>query len=295
MIPNKSNKTLVAEVPYSSINVQGYDIPYYTVPQCYCDAFIGSDYDDSKFPFFLTGTTERFPIFIKVLTTFQSTAPYLRVTSVKSGSTVYGVSMQSMGTYNGFSYWYEYIDEVPYHTEVTDLYYEINIYPSSSSTSPLFTSWAKQVIPSTVDKYIYFAYNNYEGGRKNGFDWSDWASTSGFRYMVVGGVKPAGHTFDIQQTTFRNQRYDPSILSANSRDIWTITVGDGRGVPEYVGTYINRILACDTVYINGRKVVRSGDVVPQPIEVGGSSPFVNYTFDVEIIPTEPTSYSPNTF
>jgi len=150
------------------------------------------------------------------------------------------------------------------------------------------------------DQYLTFNYDNADGDRL-GFPFTDMrskffeVSSSGLMYTVAGGVQTGATEFATDQTFFRDQRYRPNTLSANNTKTLTLTIGSPKGVPEYVGEIINNILSCDTVFLNGKRITRAEGSVPEVIPIAKSYPYVNFSVDVEIIPTQTNVFNVHSF
>ena len=113
----------------------------------------------------------------------------------------------------------------------------------------------------------------------------------GFTFTAFGGIQIGATKCAVEREAFRDQRYTPKQLSANVVKTATLTVGSARGVPENVGEIINNILCCDTIYLNGKRIARSGDSVPEPVTIAKGYPYVNFSVDIEYINTNPDDVS----
>ena len=110
-------------------------------------------------------------------------------------------------------------------------------------------------------------------------------------FTTFGGIQTGATKCTVEREVFRDQRYIPKQLSANVVKTATLTIGGARGVPENVGEIINNILCCDTIYLNGKRIARSGDSVPEPVTIAKGYPYVNFSVDIEYINTNPDDVS----
>lgn len=75
-------------------------------------------------------------------------------------------------------------------------------------------------------------------------------------------------------TTFIDQPQDIDLLNAIPYDTWTLEVGRGSGIPDYIRQKIDRVLLYDTVFIDGDQYSRDADA----------------QWDVQTFPGEPKAY-----
>lgn len=71
-------------------------------------------------------------------------------------------------------------------------------------------------------------------------------------------LRVEGLVFDmqpkLQSTSFQDQNFNTSLLSAQAYRGWTFFIGgNGEAVPEYVIDKINHILSCDELFIDGKR------------------------------------------
>lgn len=121
------------------------------------------------------------------------------------------------------------------------------------------------------------AFNTYFG---NGFT---------FSLRVPVGFKSTSIKNRIENETFRNQNQELKMLYSAPYTTKTMIIGDGLGVPTWMGTLFNSIFCLSDVTIDGVKYVRSDDSVPEMQGGIDGYPLHIYTMEVEQVETKPTT------
>lgn len=70
-------------------------------------------------------------------------------------------------------------------------------------------------------------------------------------YRVEGCIKlktPAS-----KDSSYQDQTFDETLLQSTPYNVYELTIGDSRGVPDAVIDTVNRLLSCDTLSIDGRR------------------------------------------
>ncbi len=102
-----------------------------------------------------------------------------------------------------------------------------------------------------------------------------------FYFRVEGIFLPSERTFDVEDETFRDQRYTLTQLSALPYSKQTLTIGGGYGVPYWVAEKINLILSMTDVTINGIPFVRSEGASPELTQLHNDYPMFVYKIELE--------------
>lgn len=98
-----------------------------------------------------------------------------------------------------------------------------------------------------------------------------------FSFRVEGGI----HSYQpgSNDVVFEDEPANLVRLSATPFDAFKLTIGDGGGVPDWVGKMVNRILACDTVLIDGKQFVKA-DNAKWEIKAEENNPLKGWTTDI---------------
>jgi hypothetical protein len=102
-----------------------------------------------------------------------------------------------------------------------------------------------------------------------------------FNLRVEGGIYPGDKTQALNNEVFRDQRFMPYQTAAESYEVSVLTVGTGRGVPQWVGNKINSIFKLSDVYVDGVRTVRNESSVPELIQAGTRYPLYVFKLNVE--------------
>lgn len=296
MIPDITNRRLISELPYTAININGFNIPYYSTPTCVTDLVfpnIASEIVAGTIipPYWYDAQSKYYPISMKFHVSLGVSAPRVIINRVSQyGDVQEQISNRvASNLYNDGTYYYSLINVLVPNPDDTNQIYEINLTNGSGTDAIVYSkSWFKCADVTKFDKYLAFNYTS--SVRRNGFPFNRLTLDLGLWYVVEGGIKTGAYSYGVEQTTFRDQRYNPKILTSNARKYATLTIGGINGVPEYVGEYINNIFSCETVFVNGMQCVRSGDSTPTATPIGIDSPNVTLEIDVELIPNDPHVY-----
>lgn len=110
-----------------------------------------------------------------------------------------------------------------------------------------------------------------------------------FSLRVPVGFKSTSIKNRIENETFRNQNQELKMLYSAPYTTKTMIIGDGLGVPTWMGTLFNSIFCLSDVTIDGVKYVRSDDSVPEMQGGIDGYPLHIYTMEVEQVETKPTT------
>ena len=103
-----------------------------------------------------------------------------------------------------------------------------------------------------------------------------------FNFRIDGGIYPGDAQQALFNETFRDQRINPHQTTAEAYKIDTLTIGQPRGVPAWVGNKINHIFNVSDVYLNGNEIVRNENSIPEIIAVGDNYPLYVFKLKVEL-------------
>lgn len=96
-----------------------------------------------------------------------------------------------------------------------------------------------------------------------------------------GGFIPKENTYEADDEYFRDQNYVGHLTSSFPYFKQKLTIGDGFGVPEWVGLKLNAIFSLSDVKINDAPYKRSDGAVPERVDLGDYYPFSVWKLDVE--------------
>lgn len=102
-----------------------------------------------------------------------------------------------------------------------------------------------------------------------------------FYLRLPVGYKSTSYTEQIESETFRNQNQELKMLYAYPYRQKSLIIGCGLGVPTWVGRLLNYIFCLSNVSIEGERVVRSGDAVPERQDGLTDYPLHIYNMTVE--------------
>lgn len=84
-----------------------------------------------------------------------------------------------------------------------------------------------------------------------------------FAIRVPGGFKDDNWGFSVDNEQFSNQYQDICELYAHEATQKTLTIGDNSvGLPIWYGEFLNRLLCCNYVYVDGLRYCRKDSSVP---------------------------------
>jgi len=289
MILLDSNIKNIGDVKFTCVPFGNYEIPFFAEHACIPDVVLSSENIHFR------SSRERYYVFVKLHSSVI--AGSMRISFYGKDGWPIGSSkaLTVLSVAGGFTTYYA---SIPHYTEsLANAISEIRLANNFSNT--LAKSPIKLVPSKQWDKYLTFNYYNLSGDTL-GFPFNQFKTmhqvdtgtqNMGLTYTVEGGVQIGATRYGVDETGFRDQRYNPHTLSANTNRLMTLTIGGAKGVPEYVGEMVNNILACDTVFLNGKRIARAEGSVPEPILIAKGYPYVNYSVDVEVIPTEPNVFN----
>lgn len=102
-----------------------------------------------------------------------------------------------------------------------------------------------------------------------------------FQLRLPMGFKSSSIKDNLASETFRNQNQKLQILYSFPYQSKTLILGDSLGIPNWMGSLINRIFSLSHVYIDGTRYVRGDNSVPEPQTNIDGYPFHVYTMTVE--------------
>lgn len=111
-----------------------------------------------------------------------------------------------------------------------------------------------------------------------------------FQFRIEGNFQPDEVKFSTDAENFRDQSYGPTQLSASPYEVWTLTVGQGHGVPNWVARKLNMIFSLSNIVIDGVPYVRSDGSSPEITVSLKDLPAYIYKIDLE--PTNEVNYGP---
>lgn len=77
-----------------------------------------------------------------------------------------------------------------------------------------------------------------------------------FSIRIPGGFLMNSYYPESQDTVFQNQTTDFVLLSSRPIDTWNFSAGDAKGIPDNIQMIMNRVWACDNVYVDGKRYVK---------------------------------------
>lgn len=291
MILLPTNRTKITDVPFTSVILNGYEIPFFATPQAYVDAVMFKTLANA--PHYIS--THKSRVWFK--TSLNTAGIEGLIINITTGQVVLGMEAAYVLTQviKGVTWKYGYFefDNTTSFGSISNTY-ELRIldYSEVITKSPI-----RQICIGDLEKTLFFNFWNFNGNVA-GFPFisaNNAIDATGLTFNVEGGVQIGSVKHGLEQSTFRDQRFTPNVLSAKPRQTMVLTIGGSKGVPEYVGEQLNNILCCDTVFMNGRRIARSGDSVPEPTPIARNHPFVNFSVEVEIIKTEINVFDVATF
>lgn len=102
-----------------------------------------------------------------------------------------------------------------------------------------------------------------------------------FTIRVEGGFLGLDEIFGNSSNYFRDQYYYLKQTSSIPYNSQTLTIGDRKGVPSWMGEKINLIFSLDEVHINSVRYVRSESSAPEVNEITELYPYYVYKIVVE--------------
>jgi hypothetical protein len=102
-----------------------------------------------------------------------------------------------------------------------------------------------------------------------------------FNFRIEGGIYPGDRTQGLDNEVFRDQRFMPHQITAETYEVSVLTVGTGKGVPQWVGRKINDIFKLSDVRVDGVRTVRNESSVPELIQLGVRYPLYVFKLNVE--------------
>lgn len=102
-----------------------------------------------------------------------------------------------------------------------------------------------------------------------------------FEFRIEAGFKPSGYSPQIDNEQYRNQRQEVINLYSVPYDTYTLSCGNAGGVPYWLGRHVNRLLCVSSVEVNGQKMVRSENSVPEMSTVSEDGQMFYFTITLE--------------
>jgi hypothetical protein len=102
-----------------------------------------------------------------------------------------------------------------------------------------------------------------------------------FNFRIEGGIYPGDRTQGLDNEVFRDQRFMPHQITAETYEVSVLTVGTGKGVPQWVGRKINDIFKLSDVRVDGVRTVRNEGSAPELIRLGVRYPLYVFKLNIE--------------
>lgn len=102
-----------------------------------------------------------------------------------------------------------------------------------------------------------------------------------FNFRIEGGFYPGDKEQSVENEMFRDQRFNPYQLSADTYEVSALTIGTKKGVPQWVGNKINNIFKLSDILVDGITTTRNESSTPELISVGSYYPLYVFKFNVE--------------
>lgn len=183
------------------------------------------------------------------------------------------VNLIELDRKDGFTiYYFEYenLDFGRYQVFATNYWYNDTI------SSCIFDVLPPEELENTVlFKYQHFR-NEYDVIFTN--DEDDYFS---FDFRVEGGFLYAEMQSNVENNTFRDQRYNIYQLSANPYKVKPLTIGTAKGVPQWVADKVNFIFSLSDILIGDDVYTRSEGSTPELVSLGSLYPLYVIKIDVE--------------
>ncbi len=109
-----------------------------------------------------------------------------------------------------------------------------------------------------------------------------------FNFRVEGGIYPGDKIQAVENETFRDQRFSPYQISADTYEISVLTIGSAAGVPQWVGRKINQIFRLSNILVDGAEAVRNESSVPELVQIAERYPLYVFRLNIEISEQEIT-------
>lgn len=103
-----------------------------------------------------------------------------------------------------------------------------------------------------------------------------------FDFRVECGFKSNGLQPKLDAETFRDQHQNIHHLYSAAYLVETLTFGSAHGLPAIYCDFLNRIFCLDEVELDGKKIVRSENSVPEKVQLMDNSQRYVLTMDVEL-------------
>jgi hypothetical protein len=102
-----------------------------------------------------------------------------------------------------------------------------------------------------------------------------------FNFRIEGGIYPGDKTQALDNEVFRDQRFAPHQIVAETYEVSVLTVGTKKGVPQWVGRKINDIFKLSDVRVDGVRMVRNESSVPELVQLGAYYPLYVFKLNIE--------------
>ncbi|MDR1562255.1 MAG: hypothetical protein LBS54_04100 [Dysgonamonadaceae bacterium] len=103
-----------------------------------------------------------------------------------------------------------------------------------------------------------------------------------FNFRVDGGLYPGDRVLNLDNETFRDQRFDLHEISAEAYETSVLTVGLSTGVPVWVGNRVNHIFNLSDIMIDSVPCVRSEKSTPELNRISNCYPLYVFKLEVEM-------------
>jgi hypothetical protein len=181
-----------------------------------------------------------------VIITAYDTATDIIVHKSGGGAATYSFTWTQLSA----SYWYADV-LIP----CSDLSGVIYFYVTST-VGDLFYSWPCEI--GAVSDSVLITYHHSENDFSTVFGTYETAHV--FTLRVEGGFIPNDFELECDQELFTNQQGEDTQTYSMPYDIEYLTLGDGGGLPRWMCQKLNRIFACDTLVIAGRRYSKTGKI-----------------------------------
>lgn len=101
-----------------------------------------------------------------------------------------------------------------------------------------------------------------------------------FQIRIPMGFKSTSYNERVVSETFRNQRQELRHLYAFPYETKTLIIGSGLGVPHWIAKLVNFIFCLSSVTVDGEKLIRSEDSVPE--RQGGIDGYPLHVYNITV-------------
>ena len=134
--------------------------------------------------------------------------------------------------------------------------------------------------PSELSNTILLNYTH----RKNDFDTifvNQDETKKTFNLRIEGGLYPGDRTQVVENEIFRDQRFTPFQLSADTYQVSVLTIGNPAGVPQWIGNRVNNIFKLSKVLVDDMETTRNESSIPELIQIASYYPLYVFKLNIE--------------